>query len=76
MNNAIKALQLINAGNWDAAHTLIQDDNDKNACLIHAYLHRDEGDLGNAGYWYQRAGEDFPNNSLAEELERLSALVG
>lgn len=75
MNDAVEALGLIKAGDWDAAHTLIQDGSDKMACLIHAYLHRDEGDMGNASYWYQRAGEIFPDNSLAEELARLSDLV-
>lgn len=41
-----------------------------------AYLHREEGDLGNAGYWYRRAGIDMPDNTLQEELERLYRLAG
>jgi len=44
-------------GNWDKAHTLIQDVEDKNASWIHAYLHRKEGDIFNADYWYGRAGK-------------------
>ena len=74
-NSAKQALELIVNGDWEAAHTLVQDNNDQLSCLIHAYLHRDEGDLGNAGYWYRRAGEDFPKNSLPEELERLQNLA-
>lgn len=75
MNNAKRAIALINAGDWDGAHNLVQDGNDKMSCLLHAYLHRDEGDLGNAGYWYRRAGESFPDNTLAEELARLTSLA-
>jgi hypothetical protein len=75
MNHAKRAVALINAGDWDGAHNLVQDGNDKISCLLHAYLHRDEGDLGNAGYWYRRAGESFPDNTLTEELARLSLLA-
>lgn len=76
MNNEIqKALTLINEGDWDGAHTLVQDGNDNLSCLVHAYLHREEGDIGNAEYWYRRAGEQLPNNSLEEELVRLKALA-
>lgn len=42
-------------GNWNEAHSLIQDLTDRNAAWIHAYLHRKEGDIGNADYWYSRA---------------------
>ena len=42
-------------GDWDAAHKIVQDESDKNSAWVHAYLHRLEGDLGNAGYWYRKA---------------------
>lgn len=74
-NHVKKALELIEQGRWDAAHELVQDKDDKMSCLIHAYLHREEGDDGNAEYWYRRAGETFPNNSLDTELSRLHRLV-
>jgi hypothetical protein len=45
------------------------------SCLIHAYLHRVEGDLGNARYWYAEAGEKMPKNTLEEELKRLFSLA-
>jgi hypothetical protein len=68
----IKALALARGGRWDAAHELVQNYGDVLSCLIHAYLHRVEGDIWNAGYWYRRAGEEMPHNSLEEELQRLS----
>jgi hypothetical protein len=68
-----QAIAMIRKGEWDAAHRLIQSYSDSPACLIHGYLHRIEGDLWNARYWYKRAGEPMPENSLEEELERLDA---
>ena len=44
-------------GEWDKAHEIVQDEDDADAAWVHAYLHRVEGDLGNAGYWYRRAGK-------------------
>ena len=73
-NYHIEALDLSRSGNWQEAHKLIQPHSDKLACLIHGYLHRIEGDLGNAQYWYNRANETIPDNSLEQELERLYAL--
>ena len=67
----IKALDLAREGKWDEAHKLVQQYSDKLSCLIHAYLHRVEGDMGNAQYWYDRVSEDMPNNTLDEELNRL-----
>ena len=58
-------------GDWDKSHTAIQDVEDKNAAWIHAYLHRKEGDIWNADYWYNRAGKKRPATSLHEEWENL-----
>ncbi|MBD1876529.1 hypothetical protein H6F75_23870 [Nodosilinea sp. FACHB-131] len=66
-----KALALAKAGQWDAAHELVQLYCDRTSCLIHAYLHRVEGDNSNARYWYRQAGVTMPANTLEEELERL-----
>lgn len=55
--------------NWEKAHTMVQDLQDNNAAWIHAYLHRKEGDTGNADYWYRRAGKKRPDVTLAEEWE-------
>ncbi len=70
-----KAFQLIDGGDWHGAHRLVQVHSDKLSCLIHGYLHRDEGDLGNASYWYRRAGTELPDVALPEELERLKQMV-
>lgn len=67
----LKALDLAREGDWHAAHLLVQSGSDTLSCLIHAYLHRVEGDLQNAGYWYHRAGTDLPAIDLADELTGL-----
>jgi hypothetical protein len=74
-SNHIKALDLSKAGKWDEAHRLVQRHSDRMSCLIHAYLHRLEGDLSNASYWYRRAEESMPDYSLDEELSRLYQAV-
>lgn len=71
----VEALQLAAAGSWEDAHELVQPYTDTLSCLIHGYLHRVEGDLSNARYWYRRAGEDMPDNSLDQELQRLCGRV-
>ncbi|MCU0384445.1 MAG: hypothetical protein MUE38_00340 [Flavihumibacter sp.] len=58
-------------GNWDKAHELIQDLPDKHAALLHAYLHRAEGDEWNARYWYNRAGASMPAVDTKEEWKEL-----
>ena len=62
------AIWYILKGNWDMAHETVQKLNTEIACLIHAYLHRVEGDLGNAGYWYSRASMKPTTASLETEL--------
>ena len=64
-------------GQWDAAHKIVQDEPSADAAWVHAYLHRVEGDLGNAGYWYRQAGQPVAKDSLDTEWERIaSALLG
>jgi hypothetical protein len=64
-------------GNWDAAHKLVQDESSADAAWVHAYLHRVEGDLGNAGYWYRRANKPVATGSVETEWEQMvSALLG
>ena len=53
------------------AHTQIQDMEDSNAAWVHAYLHRKEGDMANAGYWYRRAGKNMPGIPLEKEWENI-----
>ena len=64
-------------GEWDRAHEIVQDEPSWEAAWVHAYLHRVEGDLGNAGYWYRQAGRPVAQDSLEAEWERIvSALLG
>lgn len=74
-----QALWHARAGNWDAAHDLCQEVPGKSGDWIHAWLHRQEGDLGNAGYWYSRAGREMPVSVMSSEAEWFaiaSELVG
>ena len=70
-----KVFQLIGSGDWHGAHRMVQVHYDRLSCLIHGYLHWDEGDLGNSSYWYRRAGEELPKTTLPEELKRLKQMV-
>jgi hypothetical protein len=64
-------------GDWDQAHRIAQDESSAEAAWVHAYLHRAEGDLGNAGYWYRRAAKPIADGPLETEWERIaSALLG
>ena len=64
-------------GDWDAAHKIVQDESDANSAWVHAYLHRVEGDLSNAGYSYRQAGQPVAKDSLESEWERIvSSLEG
>ncbi len=67
-----RALSLLAAGDWDGAHALVQDDPSPDAAWIHAHLHRTEGDLGNARYWYRRAGRPVATGSLEDERRAIT----
>ena len=54
-------------GDWTAAHRCVQDDDSAEGAWVHAYLHRKEGDAGNAAYWYGRARQPVADVSLKEE---------
>jgi len=62
-------------GDWDQAHKLVQDEPTPDAAWVHAYLHRVEGDLGNAGYWYRRAGRPAADDAVEAEWERIAAAL-
>ena len=64
-------------GRWDEAHGIVQGEATADAAWVHAYLHRVEGDPGNAGYWYRQAGQPVPADSPQAEWERIvAALLG
>jgi hypothetical protein len=73
LSSALTALWHDGRGDWDAAHRVAQDVDDADGAWVHAYLHRKEGDLGNAGYWYRRARRPVASGSLDDEWQALSA---
>lgn len=68
----LQALLLDASGDWDSAHRIAQNDSSSDGSWVHAYLHRKEGDLGNASYWYRSAGRIVPEMSLDEEWEYIA----
>ena len=58
-------------GDWDTAHSIAQEISTKQGSAVHAYLHREEGVIWNADYWYSRAGRARPDISLNEEWQQL-----
>lgn len=67
----LTALWYDGKGDWKKAHDQVDHLSGKTAAHVHAYLHRKEGDIWNADYWYAKAGEKRPNQSLEEEWEDL-----
>ena len=69
LNTAIRHLQ---RGDWDKAHAIVQNDSTEMGCWAHGIVHMLEGDLGNARYWYRRAGRPFPRERDASaEIDAL-----
>lgn len=75
ISTGARALWLAKAGKWDAAHDLCQEVPGAVGAWIHAHLHREEGDLSNAGYWYDRAGKRMSGLSLADEWAEIAAAM-
>ncbi|HWA84979.1 MAG TPA: hypothetical protein VG710_02050 [Opitutus sp.] len=79
VSGALKALWQDARGNWTVAHTRAQEDSSPDGAWVHAYLHRKEGDMENASYWYERAGRTRPADdvTLPAEWESIArALLG
>jgi hypothetical protein len=72
LSSHAKALWRDHQGDWDGAHEEIQDGHDRLSAAIHAYLHRKEGDISNARYWYSTASRPVFKGSLDEEWEALA----
>ncbi len=68
----LQALLLDASGDWDNAHRIAQGETNRDGSWVHAYLHRKEGDLGNAGYWYKNAERSMPDMTLEEEWEYIA----
>jgi hypothetical protein len=72
LSAVLTALWWVRKGDWDLAHKLVQNLNSSDDAWVHAHLHRVEGDLANAEYWYRRAGKDMASNSLGDEWKVLA----
>ena len=68
----LEALWWQGKGDWEKAHELAQAAGDADGAWVHAHLHRVEGDLGNAGYWYRRAGQPEAKGPLEAEWAAIS----
>lgn len=75
LNLALQALWHEAKGNWDAAHEAAQAQDDDAGAWVHAYLHRVEGDQGNAGYWYRRAGKPHATSDLKQEWREIATAL-
>lgn len=71
ISDVLKALWYEGKGDWEASHNIAQDIHDRNGSWIHAYLHRKEGDLSNARYWYRQANKPEFIGSLQDEWTSL-----
>jgi hypothetical protein len=69
LTEGLQAMWYDAKGDWNKAHDIAQEIHSKEGSWIHAYLHRKEGDAGNAAYWYHRASQPVCKTSLAQEWE-------
>ena len=76
MGEIRKAVLLLEQGDWEAAHVIVQDESSTLGSWAHGIVHMMEGDLSNAGYWYRRAGRRLPDVSrIGAEIIALKAEV-
>jgi hypothetical protein len=72
-----RAADLLAAGDWQAAHAIVQDDPSALAAWMHGIVHILEGDAANARYWYGQAGRPFPaTGDVRAEIEAARAAAG
>jgi hypothetical protein len=75
LTRQLRALWYVGKQYWDRAHALIQTQDDADSCRIHAHLHRLDGDLPNAAYWYSRAGLGMPDCDTQTEWEQIATAL-
>jgi hypothetical protein len=71
LSGTLTALWYAGNDDWDTAHHIAQDIASTDGYWVHAWLHRQEGDLGNAQYWYRRAGKPVGSGDLKKEWEEI-----
>jgi hypothetical protein len=72
---ALAGLWWAGKDDWEKAHKLVMDEKDADCAWVHAYLHRMEGDLDNARYWYRRARRDQAKGDFAAEWAAIAAAL-
>ena len=72
---ALAALWWAGKDEWDKAHKIVMDEVGKDCAWVHAYLHRVEGDLANARYWYRQAQRPVSSKSLAAEWDAIASTL-
>lgn len=70
---ALQALWYDKEGNWNQAHEIVQNVSDADSAWVHAYLHRKEGDMENARYWYRRSSQPEFLGELNQEWEHITS---
>ena len=69
MKTLSDAIELLEQGDWEAAHSIVQADDTETGAWAHGIVHMMEGDRRNAGYWYGRAGRELPGqDAIADEI--------
>lgn len=71
LKGLLLALRLDAEGDWQGAHAVAQEIDDRDGAWVHGYLHRREGDRMNAAYWYRRAGRPAATGELRAEWETI-----
>ncbi|MDJ0735330.1 MAG: hypothetical protein QNJ47_14950 [Nostocaceae cyanobacterium] len=75
LSKALQGLWYDKKGDWDKAHEIVQNARDADSAWVHAYLHREEGDLSNARYWYKRSGKPEFLGELESEWEQIASAL-
>ena len=75
LSPALQALWWAAKGDWNAAHAIVMKHDDADCAWVHAHLHRVEGDIENARYWYRQAGKRPATGALDDERETIIAAL-
>ena len=71
----LEALWWAAKDDWDKAHGIVMKQDSRDAAWVHAYLHRVEGDLDNAGYWYRKAHRPADSGALPAEWDAIASAL-
>ncbi|MGI8526452.1 MAG: hypothetical protein ACR2K5_09800 [Pseudolabrys sp.] len=75
LSDALQALWWAGKDDWERAHKIVMESSGEASAWVHAYLHRVEGDLGNADYWYRSAGKPAAADALETEWQRIATAL-